>query len=695
MSDTPVAYYRLDDAGSAMYDATNNRLNGAYGTGITKRTTSLVSNTADPSASFPGGTWSANSIATVPPNALLKPNAVSVEGWVKETAANSGGILDLVSFGPESGAGYALQISATNTLAFTVRTTGTPATVTVSGSTVLTAGTVYHVVATFDGETAKLYLNGTVDGSSVGTGNVNYAGTGTYGLAIGATQSTSRMVFNGTLDEVAVYDHALNASRVSSHYGVSAFSASQTGPAHILTWAYYDNAHNTGVSVQYMLRHVDWVEASEPYPTTPDRVNAFRAAGGMHSAWYADPGISYHCNSPFGPTSLNTPGSCSPAITGYVSESDWLHGTSAPNYAGAGETPRPGFTPSPTGARMHTETSTSVLYGERMNPGSSEARTAFGTYTTNLVSASGRLDVVLMDDSSPHYRTEEFNFEFGTTPSEYAGTGGPAAWNNDVRALACAAARPVVFNGASFDPNDSTTASDDGAMYRSPCVAGAMIEGAFVGSPPRSSLNVGASWNTFLAKADKALLAQSYGKLALILNEQSCAYGTSCFDPTGDRVYGLAGIWLVYDPRFTVAWSLLSGTDPNMADGDGNPDSLVAEFGIVPTQPYTSAGLDVKALQVTNGHTASGGPAGGPFVREFTQCYQDGASIGACAVVMNAEDTTYTSGGVVNMPSLAHGPYAHALVLNDAPADNGGSATWTGTVPTTLQPTTAVILKKT
>jgi len=61
--------------------------------------------------------------------------------------------------------------------------------------------------------------------------------------------------------------------------------------------------------------------------------------------------------------------------------------------------------------------------------------------------------------------------------------------------------------------------------------------------------------------------------------------------------------------------------------------------------------------------------------------------------VLNAEASNYTSGGVETMPTLAH-TYSSSLVLNDKPADAGGTATWTGTVPTTLQPLTAVILKQ-
>jgi hypothetical protein len=129
-----------------------------------------------------------------------------------------------------------------------------------------------------------------------------------------------------------------------------------------------------------------------------------------------------------------------------------------------------------------------------------------------------------------------------------------------------------------------------------------------------------------------------------------------------------------------------------MVDADGNPDSMVSEFTIVPTQPVqTATNYDITTLQISDGHTVSGGPNGGSFRREFTQCYQDGASIGHCAVVLNPESPQYTNGGVVTIPSLTY-TYSKSLSLTDAPADAGGLATWSSTIPTSLQPRTAVIL---
>lgn len=700
MTDTPVSYYRLDDAGTTMYDATNHRNNGSYGSSVTKRVTGLISNVSDTAAGFPGGAWSANSIAKVAQSSLLQPTAVSVEAWVKETATNSGGTIDLVSYGQQSAEPYALQITSGNALSFVV-STSTPATLTATSSTAMTAGTVYHVVGTFDGSNAKLYINGTQSASTNGSGNVSYTGISTYGLAIGATQSTTRNVFNGTLDEVAVYDHALSASSVLAHYNTSTWTSNQSGPPHILTWAYFDESHNYAVSMQYMVRHVDWVENLGNFSYS----DSFRASGGMHATTYTDPGYIYYCNSPFGPTSQNTPGSCAlpsgplgdPTLSS--DESAWLHAVSA---VGSGYQV---CYASNAGARLHfwdggaCNDGSQYLYGEALYPGSSHVQTAYASETSSFTS-SHTLDAIFMDDSGPHYNSNNWYYT-GASPNEYESLGSSkgATYNRDVIALACKASRPVFFNGPSWDPLDATNGSaekaDDTAMLSSPCVAGSILEGSFTGGF-RKSLNEHAEWNTFIPAADRALLAESLGKYAVMLDYTGCNYGdSSCtFDPTGDRIYALGGIWLVYDPRYSIAWNGVTASDgdPNMIDYDGNWDSMVSEFTIVPTQPVqTATSSNITTLQISDGHTLSGAPNGGVFRREFAQCYQDGASIGHCAVVLNAESAQYTSGGVAPMPTLTY-TYSKSLSLTDAPADAGGAVSWSSTIPTSLQPKTAVIL---
>ena len=79
---------------------------------------------------------------------------------------------------------------------------------------VLAANTRYHLVATYDGSTMHLYVNGTEVGSSPSTQSM---GDNTSLLTAGA-KATGGGNWAGTIDEPAVYSTALSAGTVSSHY---------------------------------------------------------------------------------------------------------------------------------------------------------------------------------------------------------------------------------------------------------------------------------------------------------------------------------------------------------------------------------------------------------------------------------------------------------------------------------------------
>jgi hypothetical protein len=72
----------------------------------------------------------------------------------------------------------------------------------------------YHVVATKNGATVKLYVNG-ADVTGVVTNQT--IADNAVDLTLGATNSTTDPLA-GVLDEVALYDPALSAATVSDHY---------------------------------------------------------------------------------------------------------------------------------------------------------------------------------------------------------------------------------------------------------------------------------------------------------------------------------------------------------------------------------------------------------------------------------------------------------------------------------------------
>lgn len=77
-----------------------------------------------------------------------------------------------------------------------------------------------HVVATYDGNTIKLYINGQLDSSKADQFEI---ATNDLALAFGA-ESDGYRAYSGSLDDVAIYDRALSAEEVQALY-FSGFTA--------------------------------------------------------------------------------------------------------------------------------------------------------------------------------------------------------------------------------------------------------------------------------------------------------------------------------------------------------------------------------------------------------------------------------------------------------------------------------------
>lgn len=140
------------------------------------------------------------------------PSAMSISAWFRtDTIAPSIQIIADKGHNTINGAGWALSINS-----------GIP-TFTYGGfqnatSPLVTAGNWYHLVGVFDGTDMSIYLNG-VQGT---TTTLTTGGTvkSTTPLRIGAWANPPSLsplnFFNGSIDEVRLYDHALSASEITA-----------------------------------------------------------------------------------------------------------------------------------------------------------------------------------------------------------------------------------------------------------------------------------------------------------------------------------------------------------------------------------------------------------------------------------------------------------------------------------------------
>ena len=230
------AFYAATNAGNVNFNQAG-ALAGDSDTAVFFSSDSLTSQTIT----------NADSYAFVPrltPRLTLRA-PLSLECWVNSRFATFGdlvgegggtGLNAVAGAGNYGGVRLAWQGSSTGAyLEFYVASgVGTTRNYVSSPTNSISLGKWHHLAATYDGTTAKLY----VDGVALTTNATTLAGANTMApdtwspLVIGAGfwQGKPTHGFNGTLDEVAVYTNILTATQISNHYqaGLSAGGYKQT-----------------------------------------------------------------------------------------------------------------------------------------------------------------------------------------------------------------------------------------------------------------------------------------------------------------------------------------------------------------------------------------------------------------------------------------------------------------------------------
>jgi len=235
LADGPVGYWRLGEAsGTTAADETGTN-SGTYVNGPTLGVAGALKGTSSTAASFNGTTQ----YVDVPSSASLNASSgVSVEAWVKPTAmpgaGNSGTIAMKASDPPYA---YWLQVTDTDRAKFGVGVGGVNHPLSAGG--VVAPGSWYHLVGTYDGSVQRLYVNGSLVASQAQSGNVDsVAGD----FRIGTTRVTE--FFNGSIDDVAVYNKALTPAQVQAHY--EAGSQAITEKVLIEDWCQQYPSHSIG-----------------------------------------------------------------------------------------------------------------------------------------------------------------------------------------------------------------------------------------------------------------------------------------------------------------------------------------------------------------------------------------------------------------------------------------------------------------
>lgn len=249
LSDAPTAYYHLDDAGTSAVDASGNGLNGIVGTSVAKNAPGLIPAYTDAAMSFPGLATTAGMVIVAQTTKLQPASAVSLEAWIRFVATPSTYTF-VVGYGSDNAlAPYGFYFGASGQLHAQFALSG--GNVDMIDPTALSANKAYHLVETYDGATARLYVNGVQVVSRAATGTLTNYLSG-YGFAIGDDAQRVDPAFDGTVDEVAVYaGKALAAAQIANHYAAATTTStptpSPTPGATYSDWSTFgDNLQRTG-----------------------------------------------------------------------------------------------------------------------------------------------------------------------------------------------------------------------------------------------------------------------------------------------------------------------------------------------------------------------------------------------------------------------------------------------------------------
>jgi hypothetical protein len=246
--DGPLTYYRFSESTvvPTQYPmATNLGTLGAVANGadavaqdpgIVRGVPGALADPDNTAYNFPGGT---NTAVVIPYNAVLaqaapfsvefwaKPNfpGTSTSAWGTPTAfidynsPRHGWLIYQSDSSLNYGNGWIFRLYANN---------GTAMVADAEVGASVAANVWYHVVAVWDGASAKIYTNGVLAVSVANNANTYSPPTSARSLTIGSrgnTGSAAVYEYNGAIDEYAYYTNALNASDIAAHYAAATTNA--------------------------------------------------------------------------------------------------------------------------------------------------------------------------------------------------------------------------------------------------------------------------------------------------------------------------------------------------------------------------------------------------------------------------------------------------------------------------------------
>ena len=211
LADSPVAYWRLDEASGNVADSSGNgHTLTAYGSGLWYGSMTLIHDPWD--ASIRMGFTSDGDFRTTAVPDWWVGSALTAEFWYVPPAAESHGYISLL--GTRDGtANYFCITALTGSNVLECRVTNSAGTQ-VDANVTVTPGVANHVIVAWDGSYVRSYLNGSLQTTSPALGGSIETPTALFGLNWATTNWRGAV----TLDEVALYNSGLTGTQALAHY---------------------------------------------------------------------------------------------------------------------------------------------------------------------------------------------------------------------------------------------------------------------------------------------------------------------------------------------------------------------------------------------------------------------------------------------------------------------------------------------
>jgi signal peptidase I len=208
---SPQAYWRFGEASGSVAVDEQGLLNGSYSGVSSYATTGSLSHDSNSAVTCTTGS---TCFSTADHAAFHNTGAQSIALWLKPSVASQSTNARVFAKYDGTNITYFVAYDATSGRMRYLVDTASKRVSAISTTLITNTSSWYFIAGTFDGTTARIYINGVPQGTDTGSGGVKQNNVGFAAMAnVGGTAGA-----RGSLDDVAVWDRVLTPTEIANLY---------------------------------------------------------------------------------------------------------------------------------------------------------------------------------------------------------------------------------------------------------------------------------------------------------------------------------------------------------------------------------------------------------------------------------------------------------------------------------------------